>query len=136
MIRDYVEECTGNGGLYVEDSRDYCEGWKQIQVGGDNDNCTEAAEYRYTTATQLKATPISASMGTYGGGGYILRLKGFIKEVEDRVEALKEHSWIDNRTRAVFVEFAVYNAQVRNENLIFALFCTEISSIFRSTCLG
>jgi hypothetical protein len=48
----------------------------------------------------------------YGGGGYILPLTGFISVLNKKVDVLKRESWIDNRTRAVFVEFSVYNAQV------------------------
>ena len=69
----------------------------------------------------------------YGGGGYLIRLTGNIGEVGDfpnilileyvfnkkkhsqleaKIEYLKEKNWIDNRTRAVLVEFATYNAQV------------------------
>lgn len=68
--------------------------------------------YRYTSATELEAAPITAGINTYGGGGYVFRIKGFIGDVEEKIQMLKEQNWIDNRTRAVFVEFSVYNAQV------------------------
>ena len=65
---------------------------------------------------KLKVTPINPwcrSVWVYGGGGYIQRLKGPIQELELKLQHLIENNWIDNRTRAIFVEFSVYNAQVR-----------------------
>lgn len=46
IVRDAINECTGSGGLNVEDEKDYCMGWKQISVD-KNDNCTRMEEYEY-----------------------------------------------------------------------------------------
>ena len=51
-------------------------------------------------------------MRTYGGGGYVLRLTGYIGDLKDKLTKLKYENWVDNRTRALIVEFSVYNAQV------------------------
>lgn len=110
-MRDVIENCTGSGGLSVEDDRDYCLGWVPY-IEGDDQECYEQDEYRYTTSDELDSTPTSAGISDYSGGGYVLKLKGFIGEVEERVQLLKDNAWINNRTRAVMVEFAVYNAQV------------------------
>ena len=109
VIRDNVEKCTGNGGMATEDYRKWCLGW----VPTTSDNCTEMAEYDYTTATELKSTSRAATLRTYGGGGYILRLTGFIEDLEEKINLLKHNNWVDNRTRALIVEFSVYNAQVK-----------------------
>ena len=39
-------------------------------------------------------------------------MSGPIQDLEQKIEDLKFDKWIDNRTRAIFVEFSVYNAQV------------------------
>ena len=39
-------------------------------------------------------------------------MKGNIGALLEKIEVLKNNSWIDNRTRAVISEFNVYNAQV------------------------
>lgn len=48
----------------------------------------------------------------YSGGGYVLPLKGSRKALLEKFERLENSSWIDSRTRAIFGEFSVYNAQV------------------------
>lgn len=70
--------------------------------------------FRYTDSTELQSASHAAAIRTYGGGGYILRLTGFIEELNSKIETLKTENWVDNRTRALIVEFSVYNAQVRS----------------------
>ncbi len=138
VIRDQVESCTGNGGIDTEDSRDYCLGW----VPETSENCTVADEYRYTTADELDAISFGSAVRTYGGGGYLLRMRGYILDLRERsvasfkksrvakvspnssllvacrIEVLKTENWVDNRTRALIAEFSVYNAQVNLFSLV------------------
>ena len=55
---------------------------------------------------------MSAGIRTYSGGGYIFRFTGPIEELEAKIDSLVENKWVDNRTRALILEFSVYNAQV------------------------
>ena len=73
---------------------------------------------RYTEAKVLEASPHDTGIRVYGGGGYVLRLTGFIDNLEKKVQLLKETNWIDNRTRGVFVEFNTYNAQVNHFSIV------------------
>ncbi len=83
------------------------------------------AEYRYRSWRDLKGLPTSGQMDSYSGGGYVLPLH--IPEmawnaptvptvwstyIKDHLDVLHGEGWIDNRTRAVFVEFGVYNPGV------------------------
>ena len=45
------------------------------------------------------------------------------------MELLKTNNWIDNRTRAVLVEFATYNAQVSFPGLFWEVVCSEFSHL-------
>ena len=109
LIRDAIEHCTGNGGIHTEDEDDYCVGW-QIPLPGRP--CNTSEEYKYTTAAKLESAPIEAGIRRYGGGGYIFSFTGPIEELNNKMISLVENKWIDNRTRAVMLEFSVYNAQV------------------------
>ena len=110
IIRKAFYTCEGDHNIGTEDQRDYCVGWKPKHA---NLPCNESAEYLFESSESLESVPITAGIRTYGGGGYIQRLKGPIKELELKLQHLIENNWIDNRTRAIFVEFSVYNAQVR-----------------------
>ena len=70
--------------------------------------------WQYYISSQLKGFPFFGKLGTYSGGGYVANL-GYNEETGWTVIAdLHAHKWIDRQTRAVFVEFTVYNA---NANL-------------------
>ena len=93
MIRDSIETCTGHGGINVEDSRDYCIGWKHLRVDGSNENCTESDEYKYTTAKELEAIAVPADIRNYGGGGYIFKLNDQIGALDAKETVLKLNNW-------------------------------------------
>ena len=53
-----------------------------------------------------------AGIDSYGGGGYVYRIRGSSKKIRQDLKSLQQQRWINNHTRAVFLEFAVYNANV------------------------
>ena len=79
-------------------------------------NCTQADEFEYKTPEDSESSPVSAGINSYGGGGYVLKLKGYITKMEQNIDTLKRENWVDNRTRSLILEFSVYNAQVRHNN--------------------
>lgn len=111
-MEDVIAECAGFGHLINEDSAYYRTHWKG--------NLTMASrvpqEYKYLTATQLNGYPFWGQLDWYGGGGYIVPL--LAKRYENgsklikKMTQLERSGWIDKDTRAVFVEFGTYNAQV------------------------
>ena len=102
--------CTGEKGPAFEDNKNWGLGW--CKLSPMDPNCTEKAEFKYETPDESETTSISASPKSYGGGGYVLRFKGYITDMEANINLLKKENWIDNRTRSLVLEFAVYNAQV------------------------
>ena len=123
VVRDTVEECTGENGIMFEDQRDWCLGW----VPKTDPNCTEENEFKYVTSETLQSLPVTAGMNTYGGGGYVLRLRGYIDDMKAKIEQMKTENWVDNRTRSLSVEFSVYNTQVLYKKWF--LFCFFFCSI-------
>eukprot|EP00808_Paulinella_micropora_P017269 g19147.t1 len=88
--------------------------WSQEPFGGAN-----GSEYRYHSQDELEGIEYWGRMGWYEGGGYIIDFPDpRNKDVDDddigkMVEKLEKENWIDARTRAVFVEFSVYNLNER-----------------------
>ena len=108
-MREYdYGECTGEKGILYEDTKDWCLGWRMTS----DPNCTKAPEFEYESADQAQSATVSAVIKTFGGGGYVLRLRGYITDMEKNIELLKKENWIDNRTRSLILEFSAYNAQV------------------------
>ena len=51
-------------------------------------------------------------MNKYGGGGYVRNLGLTQQDTTDIINYLKDNLWIDRATRAVFIDFTVYNANI------------------------
>ncbi|CAG0880751.1 unnamed protein product [Darwinula stevensoni] len=66
----------------------------------------------YTVASKMGTLPIVGRIDIYSGGGYVVKLQGFESEIRSRLRTLQDLDWIDRYTRAVFLEFFTYNAQV------------------------
>ncbi len=66
----------------------------------------------------MNTSTVNAGVYDYGGGGYVFKVRGYIKDLETKVLQLKESKWLDNRTRAVIVEFSVYNAQINMFSIV------------------
>ena len=75
------------------------------------DSCHKP-EYKYTPASELDGLPYTAKLDIYGGGGYIYRLNKPQVEIREDLLTLQRNHWINNHTRAMFLEFSVYNAQI------------------------
>ena len=59
--------------------------------------------------------PSSAILDSYSGGGYIYKVRGSAKNIQNDLDELKRLYWVYNSTRAVIFEFSTYNANVRTD---------------------
>ncbi|XP_071043251.1 location of vulva defective 1-like [Parasteatoda tepidariorum] len=112
LMQSITPECAGYGGMVHEDGTLYTKGWIEV-------NSTETLvppEYKYLTASQLKGYPFWGQIDWYGGGGYVVPLiakrDSDIDSLRQRLYKIERDGWIDKYTRAIFVEFGVYNAQI------------------------
>ena len=65
--------------------------------------------WKYYSQTELGSHPFMSRINTYPGSGYARSLGKTLAEANKTVAYLKRNLWIDNMTRAVFVEFSTYN---------------------------
>ncbi|KAL8606997.1 hypothetical protein ACOMHN_041386 [Nucella lapillus] len=109
-VMPIIREC--NIGYEISDQEEgtFDIGWKLI-----TDNSTEndtAPWYRYTDADTLNGYPYWGQLEVYSGGGYVVPLKGSKATLIALMTRLETEKWIDRYSRAIFVEFTTYNAQV------------------------
>ena len=67
----------------------------------------------YSDADSIEGYPHWGRLGLYAGGGYLVPLRGPKADLITLLNTLEQEDWIDRYTRAVFVEFTTYNAQVQ-----------------------
>lgn len=77
--------------------------------------------WRYQPWHDLDGYPMLGELNTYYGGGYVVEL--FPKWNNKKIlETLREQRWTDRQTRAIIVEFAVYNANTNYFDSIAIIF--------------
>ena len=68
--------------------------------------------WTFMSEKELDGTSYTGEISSYGGGGYTQVLPMTYREAADVIQNLKDNLWIDRGTRAVFVDFTVYNANI------------------------
>ncbi len=107
-MRGYIEECFGEYGMDKEQSRDYGPGWTEWT----SQNETAPEGYRYVDSDELDGWPFWGGHEIYSGGGYVIELKGSVRELKQKLKRYQDELWVDRYTRAIFIEFTVYNPYV------------------------
>ncbi|XP_012940372.2 polycystic kidney disease protein 1-like 2 [Aplysia californica] len=95
-----------------EETGSYCLGWQHMP-------CSLAEEYAksvtlsswiHRSTLDENAIPVLGKLHLYSGGGYIIDLAGYHDVIPDVfIRELYQNRWLDLQTRAVFVEFSLYN---------------------------
>uniref|UniRef100_A0A8C9VL55 Polycystin-2 n=1 Tax=Scleropages formosus TaxID=113540 RepID=A0A8C9VL55_SCLFO len=66
----------------------------------------------YTDASRMNGSHHAGLVATYGGGGYYEDLSRTREETATQLRSLKDNLWLDRGTRAVFIDFSVYNSNI------------------------
>uniref|UniRef100_H0Z296 Polycystin 1 like 2/pseudo n=1 Tax=Taeniopygia guttata TaxID=59729 RepID=H0Z296_TAEGU len=124
-LHHIVEECHAPYSLQTEDTSVYGEHWNTSALDNSSDL---SSAWQYQSQSKLRGHPSWGKLAIYSGGGYVVHLGTDPKNASRILQYLFNNVWLDTFTRAVFVEFTVYNANVN-------LFCI-ISLMFESNALG
>ncbi|KAM9288783.1 polycystin-1-like protein 2 [Morus bassanus] len=120
-----IQECHAPYSLQTEDTSDYGEHWNTSVFDNSSDL---SSAWQYQSQSKLRGHPIWGKLAIYRGGGYVIHLGTDPKNASRILQYLFNNVWLDTFTRAVFVEFTVYNANVN-------LFCI-ITLTFETNALG
>ncbi|KAG8506263.1 Polycystic kidney disease protein 1-like 2 [Galemys pyrenaicus] len=117
-----LDGCHAPYSLDVEDLSDYGEG------SFLNTSSGFPQAWKYQSQRQCRGYPIWGKLTVYRGGGYMVPLGTDRKSTSRILQYLFDNTWLDSLTRAVFVEFTVYNANVN-------LFCI-VTLTLETSALG
>jgi len=68
--------------------------------------------FTFQSEKELDGASYNGEISDYAGGGYTQVLPPTFNEAKEVIQYLKDNLWIDRGTRAVFVDFTVYNANI------------------------
>ena len=68
--------------------------------------------YDYKTETDLDGSTHWGLLAHYSGGGYVQNMNTTRRQSLQIISELRDNLWLDRGTRAVFIDFTVYNANI------------------------
>ncbi|KAM4653652.1 polycystin-2-like protein 2 [Amazona ochrocephala] len=96
-FRSFLDDCYSDYHYQAEDRSD--------------DALRNESEWKYTPADPF--TPwYLGNMGLYSSGGYLFTLPKSKQESMEKLASLKQNNWLTRGTRAVFIDFSTYNANL------------------------
>ncbi|XP_029013313.1 polycystin-2 isoform X2 [Betta splendens] len=97
-LRDEVQDCYS---MYTPTNED------TAPFGPKN-----GTAWAYTPESEMNASSYCGQISKYGGGGYYQDLSRTKEESALQLQLLKDNLWLDRGTRAVFMDFSVYNGNI------------------------
>ncbi|KAG9475124.1 hypothetical protein GDO78_003535 [Eleutherodactylus coqui] len=125
VLQTTIEDCRAPYSLDAEDMGHYGEQWNISAFINSSDS---NSAWSYRSQSKLRGHPTWGRVTTYRGGGYVVDLGGDRTTASWILQYLFSNVWLDTYTRAVFVEFTIYNANVN-------LFCL-VRLMFETNALG
>ena len=111
--RDIVQHCNDFYSFDEEDKSPFnSPGWRPFSASVDWTNFTDLcpAPWNYMSQEQTQSSPSWGFFNIYDGGGYVADLGYSIATAAPVISNLHKYRWIDRQTRAVLLEFVIYNA--------------------------
>lgn len=105
-----IAECVPEYDILSQDKMNYEPGW--IEAVAVKNTSATARAFQYRTSDELDSYPYIGQHNTYGGGGYVYELRGSLTDIRRNISVLKSFNWINNRTRAIFIQMSLYNPNV------------------------
>ena len=105
--------CRNDYSMFGEERADFAPGWQTNNDSTLNYSSSIYKSFRYIDGDQLDSYVYTGDHQTYRSGGYVYELRGRLSEMRSNLSQLRELSWIDNRTRAVMIQFPLYNPNVQ-----------------------
>ncbi|KAL3878017.1 hypothetical protein ACJMK2_035653 [Sinanodonta woodiana] len=104
-------ECRDDYNWMDDDTKPYLPGWQTPteDQAVRLEMLDEVNPWVYQSALKLKNAPYVATVQTYKGGGYVFNFERSYRRTIRNVTRLRSEDWLDLNTRAVFLEFSVFN---------------------------
>ncbi|XP_065660241.1 uncharacterized protein LOC101238025 isoform X4 [Hydra vulgaris] len=117
LVAEYIKiDCLSQYFSASEETRDFYLNWTSPKQSSSTKDSLKTP-WSYQTWQELDGYPFAADLDTYYGGGYIIEIFPKWKNKE-LLEQVKDSRWIDRQTRAIIIEFALFNAATNYFDMI------------------
>jgi polycystin 1L2 len=102
--------CLDDYSLLNEEKDSFEPGWTNETNGVYSSSIIEA--FKYQSNEELDTYVYVGDHGSYSGNGYVYEFRGRLIDLQSNLSELHQLEWIDNQTRAVIIQFSLYNPNV------------------------
>jgi hypothetical protein len=120
-----IATCDNDYSFFNEEQQPFQPGWSN-QTSEEEYSSSILQAFEYMTGDELDTNIYVGEHATYDGGGYAYEFRGSLIDLQSNISQLHELGWIDDKTRAVFIELTLYNPNV--ELFTSVTFLTEFLS--------
>ena len=110
-LQPYFVQCQDDYSVLNEEKRSFEPGWENLTSQVSNASIDRA--FQYQSPKQLDTYFTVGNHHTYAPGGYVYDFRGRFSDLQSNLSQLHQLNWIDGQTRAVIVEFTLYNPNVQ-----------------------
>ena len=121
-FKSKIEFCESDYDFFTQDTESYDLSWSKLDSNlNDSDSINGINKaFQYSKSNKYESYPYFGKYNQYFGGGYVYELinrndDGTVantSEIIQSINKIKEMNWIDRQTRAVFIEFSLFNPNI------------------------
>jgi polycystin 1L2 len=108
---EHSSECEDDYSFYNEDKDSFEPGWNNVTTQVYSSSIQEA--FKYKTGDELDSYIYLGKHKKYGSGGYVYEFRGRLSDLQSNLSELHQLEWIDKQTRAVMIQFNLYNPNIQ-----------------------
>ena len=112
-FKGLINTCFSDS-FFQMDSKDYSVNWTSFNSSyiPDIDMLNTYKSFQHMSASSLDNYPYMTDFNTYLGDGYVFNLTGSLNELQSNLTLLQKLNWIDKQTRAIFIQFLLFNPNI------------------------
>ncbi|CAF1222396.1 unnamed protein product, partial [Adineta steineri] len=110
-----ISTCIDDYSLFNEEKDSFQPGWILNQTSTEEDEDYSSSilkAFQYQSSKELDTYVYVGDYGTYSGDGYVYEFRGRLSDIKSNLSLLHQLQWIDSKTRAVIIQFTLYNPNV------------------------
>ncbi|CAF1417311.1 unnamed protein product, partial [Adineta steineri] len=110
--RRVISICEDSYSFFNEETKLFQPGWTNETIEDEVYSSSILKAFNYSTSDELDTYTYVGEFGTYRGGGYVYEFRGRLSDMKTNLSKLYQLDWIDEKTRAIFIQLTLYNPSV------------------------
>ncbi len=107
-----ILQCDYDYNLFKEENQSFKPGWTNETTTEEYSSSILKA-FQYQLSKNLDTYMYAGDYETYSGNGYVYEFRGSLSNLKSNLSELHQLQWIDQNTRAIFIQMTLYNPNVQ-----------------------